>query len=753
MRYLKLSENQNKGNDIAVNEYGERIAPKPEKSENTARNNASANNRSYSRYQKPFRRPALPPKGVSAAAFGRQQAENANNNNNNVNAEAPEKPRQEYQQQNGYRSYRNKPYNKNYNKNYKAPRQQNDAAVTEIPAQPFTFEKTAFEKSYEQSKPYGRKNQEIKNYNQERRYQPRNNYRDDQQAAPEEKYQHVVYHSNHRAVKRTPLRIIPLGGLNEIGKNMTVFECGNDMFIVDCGLAFPDSDMPGVDLVIPDFTYVEQNIDKVRGIVITHGHEDHIGGLAYLLKKVNIPVYATRLTIGLIEGKLKEHNLLSQTKLNVVTPRQTVKMGCMAVEFIHVNHSIPDAVGLAIHTPAGIVIHTGDFKVDFTPIEGGIIDLARFGELGNRGVLALMSDSTNAEKPGHTASERKVGSSFENLFAKAEGKRIIIATFASNIHRIQQIINNAVRTDRKVAVFGRSMLNVISTAMELGYLSVPEGVIIDLEAMNKYPPEKIVLITTGSQGEPMSALTRMAMNEHRSVTITPMDYIIISATPIPGNEKYVTRVVNELLKAGAEVIYESMYDVHVSGHACQEELKLIMALTRPRFFIPVHGEYKHLKKSAGLANSIGIPESNIIIGSIGDVIETDGTDLRITGKVTAGRVLVDGLGVGDVGSIVLRDRKHLAEDGLIVVVATIESESGTILAGPDILSRGFVYVRESEEMMEAARDILRKTLESCLAGGVRDWNGIKSSLRDSLSDYIYMKTKRNHMILPIIEEI
>lgn len=748
-----MSENQNKGNDIAVNEYGERIAPKPEKSENTARNNASANNRSYSRYQKPFRRPALPPKGVSAAAFGRQQAENANNNNNNVNAEAPEKPHQEYQQQNGYRSYRNKPYNKNYNKNYKAPRQQNDAAVTEIPAQPFTFEKTAFEKSYEQSKPYSRKNQEIKNYNQERRYQPRNNYRDDQQAAPEEKYQHVVYHSNHRAVKRTPLRIIPLGGLNEIGKNMTVFECGNDMFIVDCGLAFPDSDMPGVDLVIPDFTYVEQNIDKVRGIVITHGHEDHIGGLAYLLKKVNIPVYATRLTIGLIEGKLKEHNLLSQTKLNVVTPRQTVKMGCMAVEFIHVNHSIPDAVGLAIHTPAGIVIHTGDFKVDFTPIEGGIIDLARFGELGNRGVLALMSDSTNAEKPGHTASERKVGSSFENLFAKAEGKRIIIATFASNIHRIQQIINNAVCTDRKVAVFGRSMLNVISTAMELGYLSVPDGVIIDLEAMNKYPPEKIVLITTGSQGEPMSALTRMAMNEHRSVTITPMDYIIISATPIPGNEKYVTRVVNELLKAGAEVIYESMYDVHVSGHACQEELKLIMALTRPRFFIPVHGEYKHLKKSAGLANSIGIPESNIIIGSIGDVIETDGTALRITGKVTAGRVLVDGLGVGDVGSIVLRDRKHLAEDGLIVVVATIESESGTILAGPDILSRGFVYVRESEEMMEAARDILRKTLESCLAGGVRDWNGIKSSLRDSLSDYIYMKTKRNPMILPIIEEI
>lgn len=561
------------------------------------------------------------------------------------------------------------------------------------------------------------------------------------------------YKTNHRAVKKTPLRIIPLGGLGEIGKNMTVFECGNDMFIVDCGLSFPDSDMPGVDLVIPDFTYVEQNASRIRGIVITHGHEDHIGGLAYLLKKVSIPVYATRLTIGLIEGKLREHNLLGAAKLNVIAPRQTVKMGCMAVEFIRVNHSIPDAVALAIHTPAGIVIHTGDFKVDFTPIDGGIIDLARFGELGSRGVLALMSDSTNAERPGHTASERKVGESFERLFAKAEGKRIIIATFASNIHRIQQIINNAVKTDRRVAVFGRSMLNVMNAAMELGYLSVPDGVIIDIEQMNSYPPEKIVLITTGSQGEPMSALTRMAMNEHRSVTITPMDYIIISATPIPGNEKFVTRVVNELLKAGAEVVYEAMYDVHVSGHACQEEIKLIMALTRPRFYIPVHGEYKHLKKAAGLAQSMGIAESNILIGSIGDVIELDGVSMNVTGSVPSGRVLVDGLGVGDVGSIVLRDRKHLAEDGLIVVVATIESESGTILAGPDILSRGFVYVRESEEMMEAARGILRRSLEGCLAGGVRDWNSIKSSMRDALSDYIYMQTKRNPMILPIIEEL
>ncbi|MGN0666021.1 MAG: ribonuclease J [Huintestinicola sp.] len=562
-----------------------------------------------------------------------------------------------------------------------------------------------------------------------------------------------VYQTNHRFGKRTPVKIIPLGGLNEIGKNMTLIECANDIFIIDCGLAFPDSDMPGVDLVIPDFTYVEQNADKIRGIVITHGHEDHIGGLAYLLKKVNIPVYATRLTVGLIEGKLKEHNLTGSVKLNVVQPRQTVKMGCMAVEFIRVNHSIPDAVALAVHTPAGIIVHTGDFKIDFTPIEGGIIDLARFGELGSRGVLALMADSTNAERPGYTATERKVGESFVRLFDRAEGKRIIIATFASNIHRIQQIINNAVRSGRRVAVFGRSMLNVISAAMELGYLSVPEGVMIEIEEMNKYPPEKIVLITTGSQGEPMSALTRMAMNEHRSVTITPQDFIIISANPIPGNEKMVTKVVNELMKAGAEVVYEAMYEVHVSGHACQEELKLMLALTKPAFFIPVHGEYKHLKKHAALAYSLGMAENNVIIGSIGDVIESDGTSMNIAGKVTAGRVLVDGLGVGDVGSIVLRDRKHLAQDGLIVIVATIESDSGTVLAGPDILSRGFVYVRESEEMMDQSREILKKTLDRCLSDGVRDWNGIKSAMKDALSDYIYMKTKRSPMILPIIEEI
>ena len=561
------------------------------------------------------------------------------------------------------------------------------------------------------------------------------------------------YHSNHRPVKRTPVRIIPLGGLNEIGKNMTAFECGNDMFIVDCGLSFPDADMPGVDLVIPDFTYVEQNIDKLKGIIITHGHEDHIGGLAYLLMKVNKPVYATRLTIALIQGKLKEHENIGKCSLNVVNPGESVKLGCMNVEFIRVNHSIPDSVGLAIHTPAGILIHTGDFKVDFTPIDGEIIDLARFGELGSKGVLALMSDSTNAERPGHTPSERIVGESFERLFARADGKRVIIATFASNIHRIQQIVDNAARDGRKIAVFGRSMLNTISAAKELEYLNAPDDMFIEVEEMNKYPPEKICLITTGSQGEPMSALTRMAMGEHRTVTITPTDYIIISANPIPGNEKFVTRVVNELLRAGADVVYESMYDIHVSGHACQEEIKLIMALTRPRFFIPVHGEYKHLKKSAGIAYSLGIPKSNVFIGSIGDVIETDGVDMAITGKVTAGKVLVDGLGVGDVGSIVLRDRKHLSEDGLIVVVATIDTSMNAIAAGPDILSRGFVYVKENEEMMDQARDLLTEVLEECLEAGMHDWNSIKSTLKNELSSFIYKLTGRNPMILPIIEEI
>ena len=554
-------------------------------------------------------------------------------------------------------------------------------------------------------------------------------------------------------VRRTPVKIIPLGGLNEIGKNFTVIECSNDMFVIDCGLAFPDSEMPGVDIVIPDFSYVEKNQEKLRGVVLTHGHEDHIGGLPYFLKKFNVPVYGTRLTLGLVEGKLKEHGLLGTVKLNVVTPRQTVKLGCMAVEFIRVNHSIPDAVGMAIHTPAGVLIHTGDFKVDYTPIEAGIIDLPRFAELGNKGVLALMADSTNAERPGYTMSERKVGESFVKLFNKAEGKRIIIATFASNVHRVQQIINNAVTHGRKVAVSGRSMVNVISKGIELGYLKVPDGVLVDIDTISRYAPEKMVIVTTGSQGEPMSALTRMSANEHRNVTITPMDFIIISANPIPGNEKYVTKVVNDLMRLGAEVIYESMYEVHVSGHACQEEQKLLLSITKPKFFIPVHGEYKHLMKHRDTALSVGIPESNIIIADIGNVIETDGVDMKITGQVPAGKVLVDGLGVGDVGAIVLRDRKHLAQDGLIIAVATIDRASGDILAGPDVVSRGFVYVRESEELMAEAQKLLTETLQDCLDRNMKDWNTIKGRMKDNLSDFIFTKTKRSPMILPIIMEL
>lgn len=553
--------------------------------------------------------------------------------------------------------------------------------------------------------------------------------------------------------RRTPVRIIPLGGLNEIGKNFTVIECSNDMFIIDCGLAFPDSEMPGVDIVIPDFTYIEKNIDKLRGIVLTHGHEDHIGGLPYFLKKFNVPVYGTRLTLGLVEGKLREHGLLGSVKLNVVVPRQTVRLGCMAVEFIRVNHSIPDAVGMAIHTPAGVLIHTGDFKVDYTPIEGGIIDLPRLAELGNKGVLALMSDSTNSERPGYTMSERKVGDSFEMLFNKAEGKRIIIATFASNVHRVQQIINNAVNTGRKVAVSGRSMVNVISVGIELGYLKVPDGVLIDIDMISRYSPEQIVLVTTGSQGEPMSALSRMAMNEHKKVSITPNDFIIISANPIPGNEKLVTRVVNELMKLGADVVYEKMYEVHVSGHACQEEQKLILSITKPKFFIPVHGEFKHLMKHKETAMSVGIPEENILIQGIGDIIETDGVDMKVVGQAPAGKILVDGLGVGDVGAIVLRDRKRLAEDGLIIAVATIDRTIGEILAGPDVVSRGFVYVRESEELMGEAKELLTETLQSCLDSNMHEWNAIKGKMKDNLSDFIFKKTKRSPMILPIIMEI
>lgn len=553
--------------------------------------------------------------------------------------------------------------------------------------------------------------------------------------------------------RSTPLKIIPLGGLNEIGKNMTVIECANDIFVIDCGLAFPDSDMLGVDLVLPDYTYLEKNADKIRGIVLTHGHEDHIGGLPYFLNKIDVPVYGTRLTIGLVEGKLKEAGLLGKTKLSVVNPGDTVKLGCMAVEFIRVNHSIPDAVGMAIFTPAGILVHTGDFKVDFTPIEGGTIDLARFAELGNRGVLAFMADSTNSERPGFTMSERTVGESFSKLFARADNKRIIIATFASNIHRVQQIIDRAVKDDRKVAVSGRSMVNVMQKGRELGYLKCPDNILIEIDQINNYPPEKLVIITTGSQGEPMSALTRMARNEHRQVTITPRDFIIISANPIPGNEKGVTNVVNSLMKLGADVIYESMYDVHVSGHACQEEQKLLLSLVKPKYFIPVHGEYKHLARHAQTAHETGIDYSNIIIADLGSVIETDGVDMSITGSVTAGKVLVDGLGVGDVGVIVLRDRKHLAQDGLIIAVATIDRKNRTVLAGPDIVSRGFVYVRESEELLDGARDLLYDSLKDCLDHSIYEWSAMKGKMKDSLSNYIYQKTKRSPMILPIIMEV
>ena len=553
--------------------------------------------------------------------------------------------------------------------------------------------------------------------------------------------------------KRPTVRIIPLGGLGEVGKNITVYECGNDAFLVDCGLTFPDDSMPGVDLVIPDFTYLNEIKDRIRGIAITHGHEDHIGSIPYLLRNFDIPLYGTKLTLGLVEGKLKEHGLLNKTKMNVVKAGDTVKFGCMSCEFINVNHSIPDACALAIHTPAGIIVQTGDFKIDFTPIRGDIINLTRFGELGSQGVLALLADSTNAERPGSTMSERTVGESLDKLFAAAASKRILVATFASNVHRLQQIIEAAANTKRKVAVSGRSMENVVAKALELGYLDVPKDVLIDIDQANRYPANRVVIITTGSQGEPMSALTRMAAGDHRKVNVTQNDCIIISATPIPGNEKLVTRVINDLLKLGAEVIYEKMYDIHVSGHACQDELKMMMGLTKPKFFMPMHGEFKHLKKHAELARTMSIPESNIVIAENGNVIETDGDRFRITSNVTAGKVFVDGIGVGDVGSIVLRDRKHLAQDGLIIVVASIDTKTGKIVAGPDIVSRGFVYVRESEDMIGKARAIAKDSIQKCIDANTREWGVIKQKIRDDVGDYLWKVTKRNPMILPIVQEI
>lgn len=556
-----------------------------------------------------------------------------------------------------------------------------------------------------------------------------------------------------KTVRQTPVKISFLGGLNEIGKNMTLYEYDGDMMLVDCGLAFPDPDMLGVDLVIPDFTYVQRNADKIRGIVITHGHEDHIGGLAYLLKVINIPVYGTPLTIGLIKGKLEEHGILNQCHLNVIHAGDTIKLGKFTVEAIHVNHSIPDALAFAIKTDAGVIIQSGDLKIDTTPIDGNMIDLARFAELGKEGVLAYLADSTNAEKAGYSQSENTVGESFETLFAKAGKRRIIVATFASNIHRVQQIINVAVSQKRKVALSGRSMENVMAIGSELGYLDVPDDVLIGIDEIKKYPPEKLLLITTGSQGEPMSALTRMAFNEHRKVNITANDYVIISATPIPGNEKTVTRVVNELLKHGAEVIYERMYEVHVSGHANQEELKMMLGLIQPKYFIPVHGEQKHLMKHKELAEKMGIAPSNIIISDIGRTVEVCEDHLRPAGNVPAGRVFVDGYGVGDVGSIVMRDRTRLAEDGLITVVVTMDSETGEVVAGPDIVSRGFVYVRESEDLIEDAKSIAMWAIENCLINDIHDWSTIKSRIRDEISRLVYERTKRSPMILPIIMEV
>lgn len=546
------------------------------------------------------------------------------------------------------------------------------------------------------------------------------------------------------------LKIIPLGGLEQIGMNITAFEYEDSIVVVDCGLSFPEDDMLGIDLVIPDITYLKENIDKVKGFVITHGHEDHIGALPYVLKEINVPVYATKLTMGLIENKLKEHVLPKPIKKKVVKYGQSINLGCFRIEFIRTNHSISDAAALAIFTPVGLVVHTGDFKIDYTPVNGETIDLQRFAELGKKGVLALMCDSTNVMKPGYTMSEKSVGKTFDNIFAENEKHRIIVATFASNVDRVQQIINSAEKYGRKVVVEGRSMINVISTATELGYLNVPDNIIIDMEQMKNYTPEKLVLITTGSQGEAMAALSRMAANIHRKVSIEPGDTVIFSSRPIPGNEKSVSKVINELSEKGAKVIVQ---DTHVSGHASQEEIKLIYTLTKPKYAIPVHGEYQHLKCHAELAQSLGIPKENTIILSSGDVLEISEERASLVGKVQAQGIMVDGLGVGDVGNIVLRDRQHLSENGLIIIVLTLEKYTNQLLAGPDIVSRGFVYVRESEYLMDEAKNIVYAALERCLDNNVSDWTKIKTEIKDSLGDYLWKKMKRNPMILPIIMEV
>ena len=551
--------------------------------------------------------------------------------------------------------------------------------------------------------------------------------------------------------RKPALKIIPLGGLGEIGKNMTVFEYGNEIILVDCGMSFPEENMPGIDLVIPDTTYLRSNREKIRGIVITHGHEDHIGAVPYVLKEFNVPVYATRLALGLLQNKFQEHNI-QNPKLQTVKPGDEIRIGAFTIEFIKTNHSIADSVALAIKTPVGVVVHTGDFKVDFTPIDGQPIDLARFGRLGDDGVLLLMADSTNVERPGYTMSERTVGATFEEFFGQARG-RIIVATFASNIHRIQQVVDAAAKYNRKVCISGRSMVNVVGTAQELGYLQFKKGQFIEIDDIGEYPDKKIVVITTGSQGEPMSALSRMAHDEHRQFGIKTGDTVIISASAIPGNEKTVSNVINLLFEKGANVIYASLADIHVSGHACQEELKLMHSLVRPRFFIPVHGEYRHLKQHALLAEAMGMKSRNIIVPEVGAVIRLTQDSMKVTGKVTAGQVLVDGLGIGDVGNVVLRDRKHLSQDGLMVVVVTIQKDTSQLVGDPDIISRGFIYVREAEGLMDEAKALIKEVVRNCHHQKVSDWSTLKVRVREQLQKFLYRKTKRRPMILPIIVEV
>ena len=553
--------------------------------------------------------------------------------------------------------------------------------------------------------------------------------------------------------KKPKLKIIPLGGLHEVGKNITVFEYDDEIIVVDCGLSFPEDDMLGVDLVIPDITYLKRNEEKIKGLIITHGHEDHIGSVPYLLKQIDIPVYAPKLAMGLIRNKLEEHRILRSSTLIEVTQGQKIKFGkYFEVEFIRSTHSIPDSVMLAIKTPVGTILHTGDFKVDYTPIDGKIMDLGRIAELGNEGILALMSDSTNAERKGFTMSESSIGPVFDELFDGCT-KRIVVATFASNVHRVQQIVSSAVKYHRKIAICGRSMINMITTAKELGYIDCPDDIFIDIDTMSTYNDEQLVIITTGSQGETMSALTRMAAGDHRKVKITPNDLVIISANPIPGNEKSVSKVIDDLMQIGAEVVYSALADVHVSGHACQEEQKLIFALSKPKFFIPVHGEYRQLRAHAETAQMMGIPAKNIVMMENGRVVELDENEMKLGGMVPNGRVLVDGLGVGDVGNIVLRDRQHLSQDGLIVIVLTMDSSTGEVVAGPDVISRGFVYVRESENLMDDVKNVVRHEIRKCEEKGIRDWATIKSTVRENLRDYIFTKTKRNPMIIPIIMEV